>query len=538
MMKQHKWMIFLVFAFFLGIVMATLGSPSGSFAAGYKIQPDTVARGCTVHELIQVPPGYPKVPRIPPFLGVLKGSWYEIGKQYGEKAGYLARYVFDKSNFYKLMLKRHGYKNLVEDLYRYEKSIREWNPDYIDLMKGAGDGASAELNRSENAKDLTSYEKILFLNVYSPFAFRHPVGYPDKKARENFPVQIPKESAYWKNAALRSIGPAPQIQLAKLEAKLEFEEEDCTSIVALPKATTNGKIMLAGNTQSGFGIGNYTLAYVIEPPDGNRFWTSTIPGFFMNLKGANEKGVSFRHQAGGKADCAYGVPWVFLFIEMMRRANNTDEAIEILTRGTPEYRQRAGRKSLLREGGILLTLADEQSAAVVELTARYYATRRPGDLGEKDFIVCANHYYIDHSYDENNVRTNVSMMDRAGDPDPGFPDSSHVRYWAAYWLGMNARGTIDEEWLQNVFLGYHVAWDKDGKRYTQKWSDKHKIYVPSKFSYRPICNHPGGWPEKYANNIPCPFMSVPVERTVYWIVYKPEFWVGPWECYTFSPTGD
>ena len=42
---------------------------------------------CPVHQLIEVPEGYPKCPDHPIWLGVFEGSWYDIGRQYGASEG-------------------------------------------------------------------------------------------------------------------------------------------------------------------------------------------------------------------------------------------------------------------------------------------------------------------------------------------------------------------------------------------------------------------------------------------------------------------
>jgi len=42
-----------------------------------------------------VAPGYPSYEAHPRYLGELTGSWEEIGKQYGEKAGDLIRMVYE-----------------------------------------------------------------------------------------------------------------------------------------------------------------------------------------------------------------------------------------------------------------------------------------------------------------------------------------------------------------------------------------------------------------------------------------------------------
>ncbi len=449
------------------------------------------------------------------------------------------RIIFDIPFFYPKMLMKHGYKNLIEDLYRYEKRLREWNPDYIDLIKGIGDGASEELDKSRYPSGLSHYEKALFMQVYSHLSFCHPVESCDPSAREKYPIEIPQESAYWQNLDSPPCLDSKTIhQINELDGKyLEYLSSDCTSIAAMPEATANNMTMLAGHTQYGFGVGAYILAFAVKPPNGNSFWTSTIPGMFLNLKGVNDKGLALRVQFGGKADSAYGVLGMYIYSELLAHANKVEEAIEIITRGTPEYRQRTGRKSVVRAGGALITLADEREVAVVESTSHYYAVRHPGDFGEKNFVVCANHPLVNHSYDENNVKTDISMMERAGLHDDGKPGSS-TRYWAAYWEGMKAHGRINVAWLQNEFLASHAWYNKEGERTDCAWSDKHKMHLPVKYinpnGASTICSHRGGYPESYMNEIPCPFVSVPAERAAYWIVYKPEFWIGPWEMLRFE----
>jgi hypothetical protein len=45
--------------------------------------------------LVSVPEGYPPLPSVARYLGELKGSWIDIGKQYGTRAGDLIVLVFD-----------------------------------------------------------------------------------------------------------------------------------------------------------------------------------------------------------------------------------------------------------------------------------------------------------------------------------------------------------------------------------------------------------------------------------------------------------
>ena len=497
-----------------------------------------IETGCSVHELIQVPAGYPKVSKKPIWLGTLKGSWYEIGKQYGEKVGSLARFVFDAPQCYPAILRRQGRKSLIEDLYRYEKRIKEWNPEHVDLVRGIGDGAAAELKNSKYADHLTNYEKALFLQCASPLFYRHP-AHDERGTEEYFPIQIPKDSAYWLTSKDdQRVDKVLEGESAKLEENPWFSH-DCTAILALPKATSSSKLMVAHNTQFGFGVGCYLAAFIVEPPKpAHKFWAITIPGIFLNNKMMNDKGVAICLHAGtGHKDCAFGVPWIFLITEAMSRASSMRDAVDIFTVGTGEYRNRTGRKTVLREGGLAWDVADENSACSVEVSAHYYAVRYPGEHGEKDFIVQSNHCYANYSIDENNNKTTIPIGERNGSIDDGKPGTS-TRYWSGHWLGIYAHGRINEDWLQHEFLGSHVWYNKEGERTDFRWDDEKQMYLPVKFDERSstICSHRGGYPESYFNEVPCPAVMVPADRKIYYISYKPEFWVGPWETVTLKET--
>ena len=87
----------------------------------------------------------------------------------------------------------------------------------------------------------------------------------------------------------------------------------------------------------------YQLAYVGRPIDGNAYWTITPGGAGAGCQIVNDKGVSLILNAGGNKHRemngdAFGVPWFLLFLTVAAKADSAAEAIDMLTRGTPDHR--------------------------------------------------------------------------------------------------------------------------------------------------------------------------------------------------------
>ena len=182
---------------------------------------------CPVADLIQVPKGFPKCPDRATWLGVFKGSWYDIGKQWGESKpirDYIP-YVFDF--YFNVVNAKYKLPGVINTLHKIGDEIRLYNPVYMEMFEGAAAGASPALAKAKNADKMTDYEKILFLNAWPYFTF----GY--------------------------------------------YAPHDCTQIALLPKATVDGKLIVGRNTQSGFGMGGYSFSYAaIPPPPARPFWAN------------------------------------------------------------------------------------------------------------------------------------------------------------------------------------------------------------------------------------------------------------------------
>src|SRR4030043_1371942 len=120
-------------------------------------------------------PGFPPIENRVRFIGPLKGSWYEMGIQYGREADDLIRWVFDAWWINaKDILNAFGKLHLVEDLHRYEQSIFYLKPELIEFIKGIAEGASEPLSMSLHTSQCTHYEKILLINVCTSLIWNHP----------------------------------------------------------------------------------------------------------------------------------------------------------------------------------------------------------------------------------------------------------------------------------------------------------------------------------------------------------------------------
>jgi hypothetical protein len=80
-----------------------------------------------------VAPGYPAYEPHPRYLGELSGSWHEIGRQYGEKAGDLILITFD--GWYKEVLEVQGNNQAIIDYAHQEEAYyATLVPEALELM--------------------------------------------------------------------------------------------------------------------------------------------------------------------------------------------------------------------------------------------------------------------------------------------------------------------------------------------------------------------------------------------------------------------
>jgi len=461
-----------------GSAVRSQATPTVKLPSGHEYRKGSVGNPCAKH--YEVSPGHPPFEPRARFLGVLEGSWYEIGHQIGTKAGDLVRRVSDV--WWKEHTEKYGLENTMKALPLYEAQIAALNPDLIEFMKGLAEGAAKELDKSPYAEARSRYQKILNTNIFDAWSWRHP-------------------TPPWRG---------------------------CCAFVTIGKGPNKHDEMIAAhNRHTPFNTKCYQIVYVGKPNDGNAFWVLTSGGAGAGCQVVNDKGVSLILNAGGnqhaKYDAnAFGVSWFLLFLHVAAYADTVDEAIEMITKGTPEYRSRTGRKSLLRTGTWNFLVSDRSRCVVVETSAHRYAIRRPGDLGEiGNYLVMTNHNYCNYSFDEKNQRTEVPMT-RFGNEKTSA--GSAKRFWTLMGDIRHHYGQIDRQLAMQLLCGHHQR-DRQGHLIESREGE-----IPLQFKGDVTCPHRGGHPEAWSGGTADAKIAVSGdELRIYWTLGRPCEWQGPWD---------
>lgn len=441
-------------------------------------------------------PGWPPYQKRPLYIGVIKGSWYEMGVQYGERGGKWIRWVFDAR--WERLVERYGVDTVLEDLQKYYDQAELFSPQLIDFMMGIADGATKELKKSIHADACSNLMKIMVHNCYSDFYYGHPGG-----------------------GALESM--------------------ECTAMVVFGGATKNGEMIVAHSRDEPFGPHMLNdIAYVAIPddPNANMFFAVGVAGT-MTYTSVNDKGLQLSQNAGGwLGHKDYGVPWEFLNLYTIAYADNVDEAMDIYAHGSPEYKANTGRTTVLRTIPLLVTMGDGEKAAVFEYMSDRYAVRYPGDVGEDDFLVIPNHYKGDKgSYNEDDVWEPEEPMTKYGHEDDtaswAYPNSKY-RYYTLWWLIKQNYGKIDAKMVKDFYKS-HFYINEDGTRVDYVWNDEWDVWVPSYLMGYSPCRHggieyaDGIYTETYRSGAADVKVAVLKDHPeTYFIFGRADEWKGPW----------
>lgn len=155
----------------------------------------------------------------------------------------------------------------------------------------------------------------------------------------------------------------------------------------------------------------------------------------------------------------------------------------MMTRGTPEYRARTGRKAVLHSGGLIWIVADNDSMAAVEVVATRYAIRYPGEytgpnFTSPDYMVCANMNVCLFSYDMENNRTDIPMtLFTPAMSDNEFGVNRHDRHYTLMWDMEKRYGHIDRFMAQHIAGGLYGRDEKNGEMKYCAHGDDGKYYL-------------------------------------------------------------
>lgn len=473
--------------------------------------------------------GYPAYEPHPRYLGELQGSWHQIGKQYGERAGDLIRMVYE--GWYRELLPVQGSSEVMSAYLGQQEGYYELLvPEALEMMHGIADGATAELAASAFPRELSHFHKILMINSYYGLKGKPPVS--------------------------------STAELASTEDAIHC----CSGAVVLGPATKNGKAIHVSSEDQHFFPQEYLVTFIANPTDprAHRYTVTDSAGEIGSEHAQNDRGVTVSGYSGGH----YGIfgPTLANPFSGYRRpgldwqvgnfygaafANSAPHAVELLTVGRPEYRAKSEHKIVIGKCtyGVNWVVSDSHEAFVVESIpadqkgiARY-AVRVPGDMGEtgNHYIVSTNNVEARDSYTEDNVHDPAHPMSQHGN---GSQSPTHfglnltgTRFWTFMWLIQRNYGHITEEMVQ-AWRRTHFIYDQSGTRhdYVEIGGNRIPVYlVPDTAT---LCWHSSGpagvdtlkGVDTYVS------MSVADDLTSFRTKGRPCEWEGPWDRLSLGST--
>ena len=164
-------------------------------------------------------------------------------------------------------------------------------------------------------------------------------------------------------------------------------EKTCSTVSAWGGATKGGTLLCAVNADGTVRTNQYYPAVIAWPEDGHVF---IAPLGLMTNTYLNDAGLVVMASAGQneKTPFARAVPIMCAELYAAAFCAGAEEAAQSLIDG-----RMAG-------GGSNAHLADGSGACIVEYTHAKHVLRRPGDHGERDYMIAANHFVSEKMRDE------------------------------------------------------------------------------------------------------------------------------------------
>jgi len=489
----------------------------------YKQIGSTPGHGTRVRYYV-VPDGYPQFEDRTRFIGNLRGTWHEMGVQYGQRAGDLIRYASDF--LWEKNSKKFGPKHLKEDIDRYAKAIDEYSSKMTIFLKGIAEGASEELAKSPYKGKLSNFDRIILNNIFASLAWMHPS--PEFHRGKTTPI--------------------PQKSSMHINPTSEEVSISCTGMVVsgkprvspkgfFPSPSLNGKTIITQNMDVGeFVPWGWNVAYVATPsdPEANVFWSISMAGMAGgNNMIVNDKGLALGLYAGRWKErpkefddpTDFGITWQPLYVYTAAYADSVKEAIELLTLGPTDYRAITGKKTVTHTGGWGYMVADLDEIAMVEVTAHRYAVRYPGDMKEAgNYLVYGNWHGSNHYFDENKVRKEVPppLKTRYGQQRSASFDW-HLRYHLGEVDIAMAKEMTGMTWLYDIDTGRRLDFAEDGII---------PIYLKNSTPCRLESRDKGG--TMWAS---CAILKKNGKSEIWWTKGRPSEWLGPWQHINFAGYG-
>ncbi len=407
------------------------------------------------------------------WIGVLHGTWHEMGVQYGRRCGKDIARTFDLqwerdvvrtgSGLWQVgRSERERVRYAGDYLARCYAEFKQLRPELIEMFEGMARGAADELEGCTHAKACSDFLKIGLINCASLFHC-HPA---------------------WDFAA-----DSPATAGSSASQGLPMEDgpdADCNGFWVKGEATRTGhtyatRAAQTRHVEAGGSAQQTQVSYVAIPDDpaARIFWGNGRAGNLGGLGGGliNDLGVCcLTSGAPSRGDSreemdatlAPGIRDFLLASAGVIFSETAEAAAEMATIGTEDYRRRTGRSTVLRARGCSIVFADPEHAFCVEQNARHYAVRRPGDLGEKgaNYLVHANHFKSEHGlFDEDNRFRADMGMDHFCPEHKETPDSSYYRFWSGTWMMRDTYGRVDDRMIREDLAASHCCRDEEGRRF-------------------------------------------------------------------------
>ncbi len=466
--------------------------------------------------------GYPAYEQHPRYLGELRGSWYQMGRQYGERAGDLIRYVYE--GWYQELLPVQGTSaTMAAYLVQQEQYYEFLLPEALEMMHGIADGAAPELEASAFPRELGHFHKILMINSYFGLKGRPPEAATAAVAPEDNAIHC------------------------------------CSGAVILGPATQSGKAIHVSSEDQHFFPQEYLVTFIANPSDprASRYTVTDSAGEIGSEHAQNVHGVTSSGYSGGTSGILgptldhpfsgyrrAGLDWQVGNFYAAAFATSARHAVALLTLGRPEYQAKSGNKIVIGKctRGVNWVVSDSHEAFVIESipadqngVARY-AVRVPGDLGEtgSHYIVSTNNVEAKDSYNEDNVHDPAHAMCQHGS---GSQNPKHfglnltgTRFWTFMWLIQRNHGHITPEMVQ-AWRRTHFIYDQSGTRhdFIEVGGNQTPVYlVPDAAT---LCWHSSGpaGVDTFQGVDTYVSMSIADDLTTFRTKGRPCEWDGPWD---------
>lgn len=378
-------------------------------------------------------------PSKPPLV-VLRGTWEEMGREYGAHVAAEIQEVVD-GLLQRLEEASADGAALEAELQRYKDLLAERSPEMLEFITGISEGASSELQESDYQGQLDDMDKILLINCISSLD-------------------------------------------GELLSQRRGLVEEGTSWDCRGGLTKDGAPLFGANIDSSFYPLMYRLALVVIPddPESLIYFSLPVAGCVSGPIGFNEKGLAIAAtavwtppdspQEGSDAgppgpeegtEPALKMPLPLLCAMTLSGAGDVDSAREILLHGPRDIAHPEKEKTLLPCAGANFLLADPWDSLALERDADHYGLKEAEQLeGGGSFLVEADHFTAPDSYAQGGEALGRPMGDY------GMPEQdiaySVVRLNSLKHLFQNTAKPVDPYWLIQEVAAMNYIYDDQGQK--------------------------------------------------------------------------